>query len=204
MGMSVISAEDFIAVDPLQPILNSVVVPRPIAFVTSKGKNGVVNAAPFSYFNILCSNPCMVSIAIERREGGRKDTARNIIAIGEFVINICSLKLAGAVSLAGGDYPPEISEIEKAKLSLLDSLKVSVPRIANAPVQIECLLHQIVEVGVEQCDLILAKVIKIHVRKDILNEVGEVDPGKLDPLARIAGPTYAKVTHFFDIERGDK
>ena len=123
-------------------LINSIVVPRPIAFITSKGLNGVINAAPFSYFNVVCTEPHIVSIAIQQRNGKRKDTARNIFESKEFVINICSLNLAKSVSIAGGDFPPEKSEIGLANLSLLPSQKISVPRIANTLVQMECVLDQ--------------------------------------------------------------
>lgn len=200
-------AEDFTSYDMSGSIhssnlIHSIVVPRPIALVTSKGFNGVVNAAPFSYFNIVCTEPHIVSIAIQRRCGERKDTARNIIASRELVINICSLNLAKSVSIAGGDFPAEISEVEVANLSLLPSQKISVPRIANTLVQMECLLDQVVEVRKDVVDLILAEVVRVHIHNDILNSNGHVDVPKLNPLARLAGISYAKIDPFCEIPRG--
>lgn len=204
---TVYATEDFTSYDMggsshSSNLINSIVVPRPIALVTSKGFNGVINAAPFSYFNVVCTEPHIVSIAIKQRSGERKDTARNIIASGEFVINICSLNLAKSVSIAGGDFPPDISEVELANLSLLPSQKISVPRIANTLVQMECILDQIVEVRKGIADLILAEVVKVHIHKDILNSSGYIDVPKLNPLARLAGISYAKIDPFCDIPRG--
>src|ERR1700733_14480052 len=104
-------SDDFLTQDVRHPfqsihLLNALIVPRPIAFVTSVNASGVVNAAPFSYFNVVCTDPAVISVAIEHRQGERKDTARNILEKGEFVINICSVELARAISLAAGDSPP--------------------------------------------------------------------------------------------------
>lgn len=189
----------FITKESSHHLLNAIIVPRPIAFVTSMGANGIVNAAPFSYFNIVCTEPSILSLAIEKRNKLRKDTVRNIDFLKEFVINICSIEMATAISIAGRDFPPEISEIEIANLALIDSEVVKVPRIANTFVQLECKLHQIIEICEGQSDLILGSVVKIHVHKDIINKNGYIDTQKLNPIARIAGPTYAKVSDYFDI-----
>lgn len=177
-------------------LLNSIIVPRPIAFVTTIGANGVINAAPFSYFSVACTDPPIISIAIERRGEERKDTPRNILYLKEFVVNICPLELAKTVSIAGGDYPPHVSEVELTNLCLIASEKISVPRIANTPVQIECILHQIVGVG--RGDLILGRVVNVHLHKEILNAQGRVATEKLNPLARIAGSSFAKVSDFIE------
>ncbi len=184
-------------------LLNSIVVPRPIAFVTSKGTDGTINAAPFSYFNIICSNPAMISLAIERRNGLQKDTARNITLTGEFVVNICSVNLAQSINIAKGDFPPHISEIELTNLSLLPSRKIAVPRIANTYVQLECVLKDVVVIAKGQGELILAEVVQFHLHKDILDNQGRVDIAKLNPLARLSGLTYARVSDFFDVSNRD-
>lgn len=195
------STDAFITQESSYQLLNAIVVPRPIAFVTSMGTNGVVNAAPFSYFNIVCTDPSMLSIAIEKRNKTRKDTVCNIDYSKEFVVNICSLEMAKAIVTAGKDFPPEVSEVEMANLSLIPSVVVKVPRIANTLVQIECLLHQIIEISNGQSDLILGEVVKVHVHKSILNEKGRVDVQKLNPIARISGPTYAQLCGFFDVPK---
>jgi len=182
--------------------MNAVVVPRPVAFVTTLGEDGVVNAAPFSYFNGVTSNPPTVSIAIGLRDGQRKDTARNIRASGELVINVCPVDLAPAASAAAGDFAPEQSEIELCGLELLPSLKVSPPRIANAPVHLECRLDRVVEVGKGPADLVLAQVLHVHARRDLIGSDGRIDVARLDPVARLAGTQFAALHGFFKVPRG--
>lgn len=180
--------------------LNAIVIPRPIAFVTSSDATGIVNAAPFSYFNVVCTHPAIVSISIERRKGKRKDTANNILLRKEFVINICSQALAKVISIASGEFPSHISEVDLTKICLIPSEIVTIPRIANSPAQLECALFHHVEVGEEQCDLFLAKVLKLHVHKHCVDN-GAINMEKLDPLAR-AGSLYGKVKDYFYIPRG--
>ena len=200
----IFSQEDYIVYELDGPIrsssfINSLVVPRPIAFITTLSEEGIVNAAPFSYFNIACTNPAMVSVAIERRNGERKDTSRNIVATHEFVVNICSLELAQAVSISGNDFPPHVSEIELAGLSLIPSQKIRAPRIANTLAQLECRLYKIIELGKDSTDLILGEIVQVHVHKTILNDEKKIDPVKINPLARVAGPTFASLSNYFDI-----
>jgi flavin reductase (DIM6/NTAB) family NADH-FMN oxidoreductase RutF len=182
-------------------LLNSIVVPRPIAFITSYSPKGVINAAPFSYFNIVSTNPPILSIAIEKRKGVCKDTSKNIASAKEFTVNVCSVNIAQALTLAAADFPSDISEIEITKLSLLPSEKISTPRIANTLIQMECVLSQIIKVGKGQVDLILGEIVKIHLHKDILNDDGRIDFEKLNPIARLSGSTYAKLSDFFNIPR---
>lgn len=200
-------SEEFVACEMNGPIhalsfINSVIVPRPIAFITTFGPGGIVNAAPFSYFNIACTNPPMISVAIERRKGERKDTSRNIMVHKEFVVNICSIELAQAISLAGGDFPPDVSEIELSNLSLLPSEIVSVPRVANTLAQIECKLHQALELGRDPTDLILGEIVKVHLHKKIVGKDGKIEVEALNPLARLSGSTYAYLKDYFNIPRG--
>jgi flavin reductase (DIM6/NTAB) family NADH-FMN oxidoreductase RutF len=181
------------------PFFNSLIVPRPIAFVTTKGENGIVNAAPFSYFNAVCSHPTMISLAIEWRDGQRKDTPNNILKTKEFVINICNLEMAKAVTQAGQDYPPHISEIELAKLSLIPSMRVSVPRIANSPIHLECVLQRMIEIEESRSDLFIGKIVKVHLHKILFNSEGRIDFSQLNPLARLSGKTFASLGNFFEV-----
>ncbi len=202
----VYNSADFISQDmescenPLH-ILNSIVVPRPIAFVTSHNTSGVVNAAPFSYFNIVSTKPPIVSISIERLNGEYKDTYRNIALNKEFVVNICSMNLAHAISIAAGEYPSHVSEIELAQLSLIPSTKISTPRIANTLVQIECILNQTVKIGDNQAELILGEVAMVHIHKDIIGKDGRINIEKLNPIARLSGSMYAKLSDFITVSR---
>jgi len=177
-------------------VINSIVVPRPVAFVTTLGASGVVNAAPFSYFNVVSSSPFLISIAIERRQKERKDTSTNIRTRKEFVVNICRTNLAHAIYIAGKDFPPEVSEIELTKLSLIPSKVIQTPRIANSPIQLECSVHQFVEIAETGGDLIIGKVVNIHILEEVLTASGEIDIEKLNPIARLAGASFATLSCF--------
>lgn len=186
-----------------QLILNSLVVPRPVAFVTSQGENGVLNAAPYSYFSIVTGRPPIVSLAIQQKEGGvYKDTARNIFFSKEFVINICGIGMAKAISVASGEFPPETSEVELTHLSLFPSRKIRVPRIANTSAQMECVLEHSIYIEEGRVDIILGRVIMVHLHEKVLNQNGQIDFNKLAPLARMGGHTFGKVDNYFDVPRG--
>jgi flavin reductase (DIM6/NTAB) family NADH-FMN oxidoreductase RutF len=184
-------------------ILNAIIVPRPIAFVTTVAETGVVNAAPFSYFNGVTASPPMISISIGRRGTERKDTSRNLARTGEFVVNVSTVALARALSVAAGDFPADVSEAQKTGLALLPGQAVRVPRIANSPVHLECILDRIIEVGDGPVDLVLGRVVLVHVRKDLLDEEGRIVTERLDPLARLAGLQFAPLGPPFEVPRGE-
>ncbi|MBI5272697.1 MAG: flavin reductase family protein [Chlamydiia bacterium] len=188
--------------DILPELLNSVVIPRPIALITTISAQEVVNAAPFSYFNIVAVEPCIVAISIQRRDMKRKDTPTNILRSKEFVINICSADLAHIVSIAGGDYPPDLSETQLLRLSLLPSSIVRPPRIANTPVQMECTLERVIEIGTNHDDLILGEVVALHLCKHLLTAEDTVSSSALNPLLRLGNTSYGTLGSCFDIPRG--
>lgn len=201
------SAEEFVSTMIEGPayslsFLNSFVVPRPIAFVTTKSQENIINAAPFSYFNIVCTNPPILSLAIEKRKGERKDTAKNILHTKEFVINVCSVEFAKTITVASCDFPPHVSEAEYLNLTLLPSKKISVPRVAHTLIQMECTFYKLVEIGNDPTDLLLGEVVYTHTHQSLLNENGRIDIKKLNPLARLSGPSYAALSSdFFEIPR---
>lgn len=170
------------------------VLPRPIAFITSVGNQGVVNAAPFSFFNVVSTNPPMIAVAVMRKPGGvQKDTARNILQTKEFVINVVDENNFEKVNETSCDYPPEISEVDKAGLSTSQSRVVNVPRIAEARVHFECRLHQHLELGHgPNSDLIIGEIVHIHV-EDSLYQDGKIHTEKLAPIGRLAGLDYVKL-----------
>jgi flavin reductase (DIM6/NTAB) family NADH-FMN oxidoreductase RutF len=173
-------------------LFNALVAPRPIALVTTLGANGVVNVAPFSYFNMVCVNPPLLSVAVQRKNGQLKDTARNILGRKEFVVNICSLDMAKQVTITGGDYPSEVSEVEIAGLHLIPSDSIKAPRVLGTLAQLECTLSQSIEIGDNKADLILGEVIRVHLSPDILEESGRINVAKLNPLSRLAGADYGR------------
>ena len=179
------------------------IIPRPIAFVTSLGKDGTLNGAPFSYFNIVSSNPPMISLAIQRNGGKQKDTARNILETKEFVVHIVDQDNVEKVNETAASLPPDQSEIERAQLTPVQSTQISVPGIKEAKVRFECTLEHSVELGGEDstgCDLLIGKVVQFHIDDDI-HENGRINPLALGAVSRLAGQSYAKIGEIFELER---
>ncbi|WML26167.1 flavin reductase family protein [Neobacillus sp. OS1-33] len=179
------------------------IIPRPIAFVTTISKQGVLNGAPFSYFNIVSSNPPMISLSIQRSGGRQKDTARNIIESKQFVIHIVDEQNVDKINKTAASLPPDQSEIELADLTPVESVKISVPGVKEAKVRMECTLEHTLELGDQDkpgCDFIIGKVVQFHIESDIY-EKGRIDPGGLAAVSRLAGNNYAKIGEIFEIER---
>ncbi|QQE75628.1 flavin reductase family protein [Brevibacillus composti] len=183
-------------------LLIGCIVPRPIAWVTSLGHEGVLNAAPFSYFNVASIEPMMVSIAVMRKPGSvMKDTARNILESGEFVVNMVDAYNVDAVNETSADYPPEISEVEALQLSTMPSASIRTPRLAASRIHFECRLHQIVTLGDPvTSDLVIGEVVHVHV-DDSLYQDGRIDIAAFAPVSRLAGHSYARVAEPFDRPR---
>lgn len=178
------------------------VLPRPIAWITSIGENEIVNAAPFSYFNVACIEPMMVSVAIIRKPGSvQKDTARNIAETKEFVINMVDCHNVDAANQSSADYPPEISEVDEIGLTKQPSVQVRAPRLAEARLHFECRLHQIVPLGEPVAsDLVIAEVVHVHVADELYYD-GKIDPKQFAPVSRLAGHSYATLGELFDRPR---
>ncbi|MFD2369300.1 flavin reductase family protein [Brevibacillus sp. GCM10020057] len=183
-------------------LLIGCIIPRPIAWVTSMDASGLVNAAPFSYFNVASIEPMMVSVAVMRRPGGeRKDTARNIGETGEFVVNMVDVHNVDVVNLTSADYPPDVSEAEALGLELLPAARVKVPRLGASRIHFECRLQQIVELGSPvSSDLIIGEVVHVHV-EDALYQMGKIDAAAFAPVSRLAGHSYATLGEMFDRPR---
>ncbi len=179
------------------------IIPRPIAFVTTISKDGVLNGAPFSYFNIVSSNPPMISLSIQRSGGRQKDTTRNIIESKQFVVHIVDEQNVEKINTTAASLPPDQSEIELAHLTPVESAKISVPGVTEAKVRMECTLEHTLELGDQDkpgCDFIIGKVVQFHIESDIY-EKGRIDPGGLAAVSRLAGNNYAKIGEIFEIER---
>lgn len=179
------------------------IIPRPIAFVTTISKDGVINGAPFSYFNIVSSKPPMISLSIQRSSGRQKDTARNIIESKEFVVHIVDEQNVDKINKTAANLPPEESELELAKLTPVKSMKISVPGIKEAKIRMECSLEHSLELGgtdMTGCDFIIGKVVQFHIEESIY-ENGRIDPNGLAAVSRLAGNNYAKIGEIFEIER---
>jgi flavin reductase (DIM6/NTAB) family NADH-FMN oxidoreductase RutF len=171
-------------------LLVGCVVPRPIAWISTLSEHGRPNLAPFSCFTFVSSRPPMVAASIGPREGDLKDTPRNIIRDKEFVVNIADMALIEPLHLSSFEYPADVSEIEKLGLATAPSRDVRPPRLADAPINLECRLHNIVEFGELRTQLVVGEVIRFHIR-DALCKDGKIDSFALNPVARLGGPNYA-------------
>jgi flavin reductase (DIM6/NTAB) family NADH-FMN oxidoreductase RutF len=169
-------------------LMISLIVPRPIAWVSSISPEGAANLAPFSYFNGISSQPPILMIAVGSRRGERKDTWRNIEQTREFVVNAVVPEVMDAMVISSGEFPPGVDEFKEAGVTPLASVRVKPPRVAESPVSMECALERIVEVG--GTALILGKVLLYHVRDDLM-EQGAVEPTRLRPVARLGDDYYA-------------
>lgn len=187
----------------LHDFFSSVVVPRPIAFVSSVNPEGRYNAAPFSSFIRLTLDPPVVVLAIATRKGQKKDTVRNIQAVGDFVINMVDENLAQRMNQAAADYPPEIDEIKEVGLTAIKSDKVKSPRIAEAPLSMECRLTQTIEFGNKpnRSTIFLAEILLVHIRDETLTN-GKIDPRKAKIIGRLGESNlYCRTTDVFSMDR---
>ncbi|MBA4495734.1 flavin reductase family protein [Paenactinomyces guangxiensis] len=181
------------------------VLPRPIAFITSVNGYGLVNAAPFSFFNVAGTAPPLISVAVNRKPGGRmKDTARNIAEQKEFVVHVVDGENVNLVNDTSVEFPSDVSEAEAVGFHLLPSEVVKVPRIAETKIQMECRLHQMMPLGGEDgnpnTDLIIGEVVLFHIDDSLIFD-GKIDTFRLDPVSRLAGTTYGKLGETFSLPR---
>jgi flavin reductase (DIM6/NTAB) family NADH-FMN oxidoreductase RutF len=173
-------------------LLTGVVVPRPIAWVTSLSSDGVLNLAPFSAFTFVSPKPPMLAISVGRKGKTYKDTAQNILNNEEYVVHIADSSLMDAVHESSTEHPPDVSEVEELRLSTLPGERIKVPRLVAAPIAMECRFRQCLEFGETRSRLIVGEVLVFHIRDGLLNN-GKIETEALDPIARIAGPRYAKL-----------
>ena len=173
-------------------LITGIVVPRPIAWVTTRSEGGHVNLAPFSAFTFVSNKPPMVGINVGRKAGKMKDTARNIHATGEFVVNIADETMIEHVHLSAIEHAPDVSEVEELGLATVPSQVIATPRLADAPISLECRLHRSVAFGDTGSEFMVGEIVVFHVRDGLL-ENGKIDTAKLNPICRIGGPRYAKL-----------
>ncbi len=173
-------------------LLVGAVVPRPVAWITTRGKNGVVNAAPFSSYNYVAHSPPMVAVNIGTKDGQLKDTARNIMETGEFVVNVATLDAMDLMHGCSADYPSETSEIEALGIELIPGERIAVPRVAVSPIQMECRLERAITLGRGLNTLYIGEVLLFHLSSTVFDG-RYVDSVKMRPIARLGGPLYAEL-----------
>lgn len=180
-------------------LMANAVTPRPIAFVTTRDPEGRPNAAPFSFFGLLSHDPATLAIGIEpRADGRRKDTARNIRDTGVFIVHIADRALAEQMDACGAPLEPEANELERTGLPTLPGTMVDVPRIATAPVALECRLHSTIDLGPAR-DIVLGTIVGFHLRTDAIGADGRIDQDLIDTIGRVGAMSYATTRDRFRV-----
>lgn len=185
-----------IPVNKLQGYLQGTVSPRPIAFVSSIDKEGNVNLSPFSFFNMFSMNPPILVFSPSRRvrDNTTKHTLQNVLDVPEVVINIVTYSMVQQASLASVEFPKGVNEFYKAGFTEVPSLKVKPPRVSESPVSFECKVNQVISLGSEggAGNLVVCEVILAHVKEEVFDASGKIDPNKLDAVARMGGDYYCR------------
>ncbi|MBL7852143.1 MAG: flavin reductase family protein [Cyclobacteriaceae bacterium] len=185
-----------IPVPKMHSYLLGAVVPRPIALASTIDTDGHVNLSPFSFFNVFSANPPILVFSPARRgrDNTTKHTYENVKAVPEVVINIVNYRIVEQVSLASCEYPREVNEYVKAGLTPLASEVVKPPRVAESPVQFECKVNQVIELGSGGAagNLVICEVLRMHIDPAVLDVQGRIDPFKLDAVARMGADYYLR------------
>lgn len=193
-----------LAPDDRYKILTSTIVPRPIAWITTVSKSGVRNAAPFSFFNAMSKTPPILAVGIQANsDGSMKDSARNILDTGEFVVNLVTRSVASAMNLTSVEAPSDVDEIALADLDTLPSLKVLPPRLTASPVAFECKLHTPIEVAKSQL-IVLGEIVQAHVADAFVLDANKhyIDTPALSLVGRLHGRGwYVSAKDSFQMER---
>ena len=189
--------------DRFNAVLTGVVVPRPIALISSVSPEGLVNLAPFSFFNAVSYSPPTVVVAISRSAGWKpKDTLANIEATGEFVIAVVVDDIAEAMNSTAAEYPADVDEFEVAGLTATPADVVKAPLVSESPVNMECRLKQVVSIGddTDGHGLVIGEIVLMHVRDDIIDG-HRINHDRLHPTGRLAGNMYCHTADTFQMVR---
>jgi flavin reductase (DIM6/NTAB) family NADH-FMN oxidoreductase RutF len=198
---------DQLSTQQIQQYLQYAIAPRPICFASTIDLEGNVNLSPFSFFNLFSMNPpiCIFSPSRRVRDNTTKHTLENIKMVPECVINIVNYEMVQQISLASCDYPKGTNEFIKAGFTPLASELVKPPRVAEAPIQLECIIQEVITLGENAGagNLVLAIIKKIHIREEVLDANKNIDQVKLDLVARLGGDWYARITedNLFKVEK---
>lgn len=184
----------------LYKLMSGIVVPRPIAWVSTISENKVPNLAPFSFFTVASPDPPILCFSVGAGlfdgELKKKDTLRNIEQTKEFVIHILSTSMATNIDITSKPYPEEINEFDEANVEMESCKVVNVPKVKNAPIQMECTLENIIKVGSN--NMIFGKVVNFNIKDDFYLHEHKINHLKLDPIARIANK-YASISEYFNV-----
>ncbi len=170
-----------------------IVVPRPIAWITTVSENGGINLAPFSAYVILANDPLMIGVSIGRKGADLKDTSRNMRRTGQFVVNAPHLSHAELVHMSAEELSDDVSEVDVLGLATVPSDTIDVPRLADVAVAMECEFVEAIEFGRAKTELMVGEVKVVHIKQGFLRN-GKLETAELQPLGRIAGPRYAGIS----------
>jgi flavin reductase (DIM6/NTAB) family NADH-FMN oxidoreductase RutF len=202
----------FVTIDPAKisaqdnyKLIIGSIVPRPIAFVSSQSPGGILNLAPFSFFNGVCSNPPTVLFCpmVRGSDGHKKDTLLNIEATREYVVNIVNEDIVRQMNDTAAEVPPDVDEFKLSGLTPVPSVIVKPPRVLESPISMECKLQQVVYIGdgsIGSGSVVIGTVVQFHVREDLYHS-GRIETDELKPVARLAGAHYCPVREIFELER---
>ncbi|MGY9046522.1 hypothetical protein P775_23395 [Puniceibacterium antarcticum] len=191
-------AHDDIAPKDRYKLMSGAIVPRPIALVTTISPEGILNAAPISFFNCLSADPGILALGVETKEDGSiKDTAANIRRTGEFTVNMVSAAMFNAMRICSQTLPPEEDEIALSGLTPLPSISVAPPRLEESPVAFECEHHTTLETSASR-QIVLGKVKHIHFRADVIDtEKAYIHQDRMNLIGRMSGPGYVRLNDIF-------
>ena len=184
-------------------VLIGVIVPRPIALVSTVSSEGVVNLAPYSFFNAVAVSPPTVAIGMARYADWKpKDTLANVEATGELVVNLVDDHIADAMNRTAAEHPSDVDEFQVAGLTPIASEIVEPPRVGESPVSMECRVSQTVAIGAgrQEAGLVIAEIVLLHARDDLIQEDG-VDHMKLRPIGDLAGAMFCRTVDVFEMDR---
>ena len=187
----------------LHHILTGAIVPRPIAWVSTIGADGILNLAPFSSYCVVSLQPAMVGFCVvPTRDGHKKDTLRNIESAKDFVINVVDESLAQAMNQTSAEYPSDVDEFKEVGLTPTKSDIVKSPMVAESPVNMECKLVQIMEFGEVPTgsNVVIGEVVLVHVKDDLWVD-DHIDPSRLRAVGRMGGDSYCRTTDIFEMKR---
>lgn len=190
----------------LHGYLLGAVSPRPICFASTVDKEGKINLSPFSFFNVFSANPPILVFSPARRgrDNTTKHTYENILEVPEVTINIVNYSMVYQMSLSSTEYPKGVNEFTKAGFSQKDSELIKPPRVAEAPVQLECKVNDVITLGNEggAGNLVICEVVKLHIDEGILDENESIDPFKIDTVSRLGGNWYSRAKDgLFEVEK---
>lgn len=184
----------------LYKLMTGTIVPRPIAWVSTRSVDGIANLAPFSYFNGVASDPPMLMFSCGKRDASHdKDTLVNVLETGEFVVNLVTSELAQAMNISASDAPPERDEFELAGVTPIPSRALKAPRVAESPVHFECVLAGTFEAGSNVA--LFGRVVHLHIDERVLLDGDRIDMAALDAVGRLAGSGYLRISDRFEMTR---